>query len=199
MTSRTAAGTIHTLFQVSTAWIFYKIMHLTGFLTITVNAIPQLNRDQHYLFVSNHQSYLDVYAMFMGLKPRLIYQACPLRYMTGQSVYYSPMMPFVWLGGGFPTKRRAPHYHAVEYAISRLDRGERVVIFPEGRRSIPGKIAPHSGVQRIIRGAARPFSIILVHLEWNRTSWWRRTLQVAYEEYSGSDDPHDIMRRIYSL
>ncbi len=192
-------GYVHTLFQVSSAWSLYKVLRAIGFLTITCDNTPIIERNQNYLFVSNHQSYLDVYAIFMGLKTRIIYRSCPLRFMTASSVYFSPLLPFIWLGGGFPTRRKDKTYHAVNYAIERLDLGERVVIFPEGRRSVPGTVQPHSGVTRIINGVTKPLNIILVRLHWRRTSWFRRSLHVTYKNYSGRSDQDSLMQTIYSL
>ncbi|MFZ1812260.1 MAG: lysophospholipid acyltransferase family protein [Candidatus Saccharimonadales bacterium] len=192
-------GIIHTVFQVSSAWFLYRIMRLVGFLRITVETPLEIDPKRHYLFVSNHQSYLDAYAIFMGLPVQTIYRSCPLRYMTAAPIYFSLLMPLIWLGGGFPTRRRRRDYHAVDYAISRLDMGERVVIFPEGKRSVRGAVAPHSGVQRIINGVTTPVEVILVHLDWSRTSWWRRTLRVNYRTHTGSSDPAEIMSSIYQL
>jgi|JI10StandDraft_1071094.scaffolds.fasta_scaffold15609_2 1-acyl-sn-glycerol-3-phosphate acyltransferase len=190
---------IHTIFQLLSSKLILYVTRYTGFLDMKTEGLPPIDPNKRYIFVSNHQSYMDVYVMFMGFPSRIIARACPVHYMTSPRVYFTLLMPIIWLGGGFPTKRKRAGYHAVDHAVQLLDNHQTVVIFPEGKRSAPGVTPAHSGVQRIIDGASIKPEIILVHLDWDKQSWFHRKLRVAYKEYHGDIDASAMMRAIYAL
>ena len=161
--------------------------------------IPAIDPSKRYLFVSNHQSYGDVFAIFLGWPVKNLWRTAPVRFMTSPNIYYSLLYPIIVTGGGFPTRRlsRQP-YSAVEQAISFLRAGQNVVIFPEGRRTHAGVTPAHSGVYRIIQGCDFPIEIVLVHLDW-QGSGLKRSLRTTYADPKTFFSAQDLLDQIYTL
>lgn len=166
---------------------------------IEVHNPPDIERDKPYLFVANHATYLDVYAIFLGMKLTSLFRCAPTRFMTAPSIYYSPLRPIIILGGGFPAKNRHPDSHgAVTESIRYLRDKQNVVIFPEGGRVHRVSGQAHTGVKRIADGYGDGLVIVLVKLSWQRNGH-RKHLRVAYGLTEKIISPDETMREIYAL
>ncbi|MBN2456177.1 MAG: (d)CMP kinase [Sedimentisphaerales bacterium] len=89
-----------------------------------------------FLLVSNHQSYLDPIFCGVGLKRHLFY-------LARDSLFDNRF--FGWLLGSvntIPVKRDKADLSSIRKVIAKLSMGQGVCLFPEGTRSIDGKIAP---------------------------------------------------------
>jgi 1-acyl-sn-glycerol-3-phosphate acyltransferase len=94
--------------------------------------------DQNYVFMPNHQSNLDPSVVMLGI-------GRDLRFMAKASLFRIPVLGQAMLGGGFvPVERdkREKAVAAVEAAAGELRRGHDFLIFPEGTRSRDGRILP---------------------------------------------------------
>ena len=180
--------------------LFYYAYNLLGkwnFGTSSESTV-QFDADKKYLLVCNHQSRLDPAAALAAFPIKELVKILPIRFMTARGIYYSPLYLFLALFGSFPTRKRSKKYHAVDKAISLLRRGESVIIFPEGKRTLPG-LAPHSGVSRIIDGYnGNDLDIIIIRINWHVNGFWRKAT-VKYELYKGPNSPQAIMDAIYAL
>lgn len=98
-------------------------------------------KDGGFIIASNHLSYLD---------PILLGIACPrkLNYMAKKDLFDNPL--FGWLLRKikvFPVRRKSADLSSIKEAIRRLERGEGLLLFPEGTRTSDGKHAkPLGGV-----------------------------------------------------
>lgn len=159
----------------------------------------QLRSDERYLFISNHQSQLDAFAVFSCFTYRQMRTVAPTRFMTASGIYYSYLLPFLVLCGCYPTKKnRHPAYDPVAQSIDYLRHGQNVYIFPEGRRTLQSESSPRSGVKRIYDGAQTPLIPILIHLDW-MVEGKRRNLRVVFKKGTTVESPEALMQEIYRL
>lgn len=88
------------------------------------------------LLVSNHQSFMDPVIVAMGL-PR------ECSYMARDSLFRNKLFGrLIGHLGAFPVKRGTADLMAIKESLRRLKRGEVVVVFPEGTRTLDGSIGP---------------------------------------------------------
>lgn len=91
-----------------------------------------------FIIASNHASYLD---------PELIAAAFPwnseffpIRYITG-APYYNKLIlgTIIWILGGFPVIKKIGIDKSLAGAVSLLNKGDIVSIFPEGKKTRDGQ------------------------------------------------------------
>lgn len=95
------------------------------------NLIPESGG---FVLVSNHTSILD---------PMILGAACPriLNFAARDSLFNNRFFgTLISRVGAFPIKRWSADLNAVKESINRLKKGYGLVIFPEGTRSIDGKL-----------------------------------------------------------
>ena len=131
----------------SSAAIFERIQRLWGsstidpFVSVTVHGQEYIDvvKGQGAVFISNHQSWLDAYALFKI--PDL-----PLKVLLKKSLTLIPVVGWVMaLIGHIPLDRgsKEARRQAVEQCASVLQSGVPIFIFPEGTRSKEeGKMRP---------------------------------------------------------
>ena len=114
------------------------------------------------VLVSNHVSFLDP-IIIGALTVR------ELHFLGTDAYFHIPCLGwFLTKGNSFPIKRGTPDRQALREALSRLQAGKALLIFPEGTRSVDGRLGEmkkgvsfmihHSGVPVIpvfIKGAER--------------------------------------------
>jgi len=90
------------------------------------------------LFASNHQSLLDIPALFLVLPGNA-------RFLAKESLFRIPVLGWAMTASGcIPIDRgnRARAVRSLREAAARVRAGRSVVFFPEGTRSREGKLAP---------------------------------------------------------
>jgi glycerol-3-phosphate dehydrogenase (NAD(P)+) len=103
------------------------------------------------LLAANHRSFLDPFAIGYCL-PRPIY------FVAKQELFRNPILGwFLNAMGAFPVRRGEGDEESMETALQLLERGEAVVIFPEGTRIRAGSLAkPKRGVGRLALQSGAP-------------------------------------------
>src|SRR4051794_29481060 len=96
------------------------------------------------ILVSNHRSFIDPF--IIGLCSRR-----PVYYVAKQELFSNKLLGwFISSLGAFPVRRGAGDADMIETAKAILERGDPVLIFPEGTRTRPGALGkPKRGVGRL--------------------------------------------------
>jgi 1-acyl-sn-glycerol-3-phosphate acyltransferase len=118
------------------AMLWARIFTWLTFVTVTVKGRENINQGTSYVFVANHQGAYDIFAVYGWLGHNF-------KWMMKKSL---EAIPFV----GFACKRAGHIYvdksspaavrHTMETAEKQLAGGMSVVVFPEGARTLDGKM-----------------------------------------------------------
>jgi 1-acyl-sn-glycerol-3-phosphate acyltransferase len=117
------------------AWA--KLILLTTGVRVRVQGLERLQPDRTYVFVSNHQSHYDTAVLFAVLP----YQ---LRIISKDAIGRFPVLGWhLRRTGHILVDRRRPDRAAIFNWAGRLTSlGLSLIVYPEGTRSIDGRVAP---------------------------------------------------------
>ena len=105
-------------------------------LRLEVAKLPSLDPDRRYVFMPNHQSLYDIPAILATLP-------LPAFFFAKRSLFQIPIFGWALRAGGFISIDRRDRSGARESfarAVDSLRQGRSTVIFPEGTRSLDGKL-----------------------------------------------------------
>ncbi len=124
--------------------------------------------DGGVILASNHRSFLDPFAIGCCI-PRPIY------FVAKQELFKNPMLGWILnCLGAFPIKRGESDEESMDTARALLERGQAIVIFPEGTRIRTGSLArPKRGVGRLALQSGKPVVPIAVTGSEHARSGWR--------------------------
>jgi glycerol-3-phosphate dehydrogenase (NAD(P)+) len=130
--------------------------------------------DGGVILASNHRSFLDPFAIGCCLER-------PIYFVAKQELFKNPLIGwFLNCLGAFPVERGASDEESVATSLALLERGDAVVIFPEGTRIRTGSLArPRRGVGRLALESGRPVvPIAVTNSERARRGWRIRPVKV---------------------
>ena len=130
--------------------------------------------DGGVVLAANHRSFLDPFAIGYCL-PRPVY------FVAKQELFRNPILGwFLNCMGAFPIRRGESDEESMETALQLLDRGDAVVIFPEGTRVRAGSLGrPKRGVGRLaLQSGAPVVPVAITGSERARTGWLIRPVKV---------------------
>ena len=126
------------------------------------------------ILASNHRSFLDPFAIGCCL-------GRPIYFVAKEELFKNPLLGWILnCLGAFPIRRGASDEESMDTALELLDRGQAVVIFPEGTRIRTGSLgSPKRGVGRIALQSGKPvIPIAVTNSERVRRGWRIRPVRV---------------------
>jgi 1-acyl-sn-glycerol-3-phosphate acyltransferase len=126
------------------------------------------------ILAANHRSFLDPFVI--GMMARR-----PLYYVAKEELFVNPVVAWLLNAlGAFPIRRAAGDQDAMATARQILERGDVVLIFPEGTRIRPGALgAPRRGVGRLALETGAPVvPVAIMGTEDVRRGWRIRPRKV---------------------
>lgn len=104
----------------------------------TVFRNDALDREQAYVFMSNHRSTFDIFALFLAIDHRF-------RMVAKRVLFFIPIFGWaLWMCGFIPINRsnRQSAIDSLNRAAQRIRSGVSVLVFPEGTRGTGGVLQP---------------------------------------------------------
>ncbi|HZN89387.1 MAG TPA: 1-acyl-sn-glycerol-3-phosphate acyltransferase [Thermoleophilaceae bacterium] len=126
------------------------------------------------ILAANHRSFLDPFAIGVCLRR-------PVYFMAKQELFTNRLLAwFLNCMGAFPLRRGASDHESMATALALLERGEAVVIFPEGTRISNGSLGkPKRGVGRLALESGKPVvPIAVTGSEGARDGWKIKPVKV---------------------
>jgi glycerol-3-phosphate dehydrogenase (NAD(P)+) len=126
------------------------------------------------ILASNHRSFLDPFAIGCCL-------GRPIYFVAKQELFKNPLLGWVLnCLGAFPIKRGASDEESMATARELLERGQAIVIFPEGTRIRTGSLgSPKRGVGRLALESGKPVvPIAVTNSEHARRGWRIKPVKV---------------------
>ncbi len=109
-----------------------------GGAKLEVRGLENLKKGQPYIFVSNHQSTIDIPTLFMSIP-------WDTRFVAKKQLKYVPMLGWYMWAAKFVFVDRSNHREAVrslDEAGEQIRGGISIIVFPEGTRSGDCKVHP---------------------------------------------------------
>jgi 1-acyl-sn-glycerol-3-phosphate acyltransferase len=116
--------------------IFSKGILLIAGVKVNCEGVEKLDKNESYIFVSNHLSYFDI-PILMSVIPN------NLRFIYKRSLSKIPVFGWgMYLGGYIPIDRENVReaIKSLAKAAEKLSEGYSIAIFPEGTRSLDGNL-----------------------------------------------------------
>lgn len=114
---------------------FFRIL-MTLLYRFRVDGLENYPHSGSTLICCNHQSFLDPVILGVGC-PR------PLNYLARKTLFsFWPVRWFLGLNDAIPIDRDSVGLAGIKESLRRLKRGETVLMFPEGTRSVDGGLLP---------------------------------------------------------
>jgi 1-acyl-sn-glycerol-3-phosphate acyltransferase len=109
-----------------------------GGIHIAVRGLEKLRPDQPYIFVANHQSWLDPVAMFLTL-------GRDLAFLAKKELYRIPILNpgLHWIDcAPIDRSNRERAIESIRFAAEKVRRGRSFIAYPEGTRTPDGRMRP---------------------------------------------------------
>jgi 1-acyl-sn-glycerol-3-phosphate acyltransferase len=120
------------------SWYWSKFIFWIFGMKVSVKGYENLDPKSPYVFVSNHTSMFDIPTVFLALKGNV-------NFVFKKELTYVPIWGWALRYGHFIMIDRSNPREAmtsIERAAQSIRKGSSVILFPEGTRSLDGKLQP---------------------------------------------------------
>lgn len=124
-------------YRISRFWA-WGILKLCG-IRLVVQGLEGLDPNRQYIFIANHQSYIDIPVLVQALSQ------FQLRWIAKKELFWVPLFGWVlWSSKHIIVDRSSLSraMNSLSKARERIEKGISVVVFPEGTRSRHGDLLP---------------------------------------------------------
>jgi 1-acyl-sn-glycerol-3-phosphate acyltransferase len=107
-------------------------------IKVSVNGLSNIDPSASYIYMSNHQSNFDIPVL-------LAYLPVQFRWLAKAELFRIPIFGRSMRAAGYISidrSKRASAFESISEAAEKIKNGVSMMIFPEGTRSIDGKIRP---------------------------------------------------------
>jgi 1-acyl-sn-glycerol-3-phosphate acyltransferase len=118
--------------------LWSRIMLFASGVKVQVEGLDNINPQESYVFAANHQSQFDIFTILGHLPTQF-------RWLAKKELFRIPILGAAMKSAGYiPIDRnnRKEAFKSIDLAANRVREGTSVVIFPEGTRSLDGKLQP---------------------------------------------------------
>ncbi len=151
-------------------WIAFRIAYSIKFI-----GRENIPKDANVIFTSNHRSNADPPLLAIGVKGKC-------SFMAKEELFRNRL--FGWLIrnlGAFPVSRGKGDMKVIDTACERLERGDNLMVFPEGTRSKDGKVhRGHTGAALIAARTGK--DIVPVGIVFGEKLKFRTKITVTFGE-----------------
>jgi long-chain acyl-CoA synthetase len=191
-TQRTVAG-----------WIRIAVYYLLSWPATLILANPSVRGREHLrdlrgpvLVIANHVTWVDIGFVLWALPPRIRHRLAAgmegerlrtIRYGSDVTPVLRPISTLVYwlilaLFNAFPLPKLSGFRESFAYAGESVNRGDSVLVFPEGGRSRTGQLRPFmSGIGMLADGLDVPVVPLYIKGLWEakqRNRFWSRSGQI---------------------
>jgi len=125
-----------THFHIAMPWA-RNILRVSG-VQLRLKGIDNIDPDQPYIFMANHQSRFDIFSLIAGLP-------VSFKFIMKRELLKIPLFGLILRKMRYiaiDRKNRAEAIKTINMAVTILRDGESILIFPEGTRSRDGQLLP---------------------------------------------------------
>lgn len=151
-------------------WLAFHIAY-----SIRFEGKKNIPRDTNVIYTANHRTNADPPLVAIGVKKKC-------SFMAKEELFKNKL--FGWLIrnlGAFPVSRGKGDMAVIDTAVARLEKGENLMVFPEGTRSKDGKVhRGHTGAALIAARTGKP--VVPVGIVFGEKLKFRTRITVKYGE-----------------
>lgn len=119
------------------AQLWNKHLLFVGGIKVEVNGLDKIDKDKRYVFVANHSSHLDIPVIYSSLENQVSFIAKKELFRIPFFGWGLTAVGHVWIDRTNARKARESFTRAIQHLKTEH---VSLVIFPEGTRSIDGKV-----------------------------------------------------------
>ncbi len=165
-------------YRISRFWA-WGILKLCG-IRLVVQGLEGLDPNRQYIFIANHQSYIDIPVLVQALSQ------FQLRWIAKKELFWVPLFGWVlWSSKHIIVDRSSLSraMNSLSRARERIEKGISVVVFPEGTRSHHGSLLPFKRGGFLLAFKSQtpivPVTIKGSGVVWSRGDWRIRSGEIA--------------------
>jgi 1-acyl-sn-glycerol-3-phosphate acyltransferase len=120
------------------AWLWGRSILIVSRIKVSVKGLSNIDHSKSYIFMSNHQSNFDIPVLLGHLKVQF-------RWLAKMELFKIPIFGHAMRKAGYISidrLNRESAFESLKIAARKIKSGVSVMIFPEGTRSLDGKIRP---------------------------------------------------------